>query len=90
MGQTINIKKGKNSMATQDELTQQLNTVSDTLDKVAGETQGLLTEIEKLQELIDSGAAKEELTAAVERVAAHANAIDNMVPDQPAGGSRKK
>lgn len=82
-------------MATQQEATDALVKVNETLVKVSNETDSLLAEIDKLkQALADAGGPggtiTPQLAAAVEATAARATAIDNLVPDVPQPEARKK
>jgi seryl-tRNA synthetase len=83
-------------MATQQEATDALIKVNETLVKVSNETDSLLAEIETLkQELANAGGPggtiTPELAAAVQATADRANAIDALVPDvpQPEAGKKK-
>lgn len=72
-------------MATQKEAAAQLKAANDSLSKIGGETGTLLTEIEKLKEIIAGGEQPviPELQAQLDIVSAKAQQIDDMVPDAP-------
>ena len=71
----------ENIMATQGELTAQVQAIGDKLTKIGSETSTLLTKIEELKVLAQN--ATPELQAAVEAVAQQAQVVDDLVPDQP-------
>ncbi len=71
-------------MATQKEMADKLNVVSDQLTKIGAESAQLLKDIADLKVL--AGDASPELQAAVEKVAAQAQTVDDLVPDAPTVG----
>jgi predicted nucleic acid-binding Zn-ribbon protein len=76
----INLKE--TLMATQSDAAKALNSLSDKLDKIAGETKGLLDEIKALKDA--AGKEKElspELEAAIDRTVGKAEAVDSLVAD---------
>lgn len=89
------LKQQKIIMATQAEVAAELKAASESLDavalgveKVGQETQGLLTKIKELEDLINTGAATQILVDAVaavkqsaSKVADAVKAVDEKVPD---------
>ncbi len=80
------LEQGKLLMATQAELTVQLNATTDTLKKVQTETTGLLSKIDELLAIINGGTVpvSAELKAAADALQAQATVVDDLVPDAPA------
>ena len=70
-------------MATQADLVVQLNAINDNLVKIGTETTKLLTMIADLQTQIATAPVSAELQAAVDKVAAQAKVVDDLVPDAP-------
>ena len=70
-------------MATQAELTAQLNKISAQLVKIGTETTTLLKTIDDLKVVIATAPVTPELQAAVDKVAAQAQVVDDAVPDVP-------
>ena len=77
-------KQMEKSMATQAELTAQVQAISATLTKIGTETSTLLTKIDELKAVIAAGPpVTPELQAAVDALAAQAKVVDDLVPDAP-------
>ncbi len=70
-------------MASQAELTAQLNTLNDQMTKIGTETTALLAAIADLKVQVQNAPVSAELQAAFDKVAASAKAVDDLVPDQP-------
>ena len=70
-------------MATQAELTTQLNAVNDQLVKIGTETTALLAAIADLKVQVANAPVSAELQAAFDKVAAQAKVVDDLVPDAP-------
>ncbi len=71
-----------NAMATQAELTKQLNDLSDQVTKIGGETTKSLQMITDLQNLLAAGGTvTPELKAAADKLALQLKAVDDLVPD---------
>lgn len=71
-------------MATQAELTEQLNAMTEQAGKVAGETRTLLTRIEDLlAQLANAQVVNPELQAAADALKAQLDVVDELVPDAP-------
>jgi hypothetical protein len=73
---------------TQEEATAALVQVNETLVKISGETESLLTEIGKLEKALEDalaggGMITPELEAAIRDTAVKAHAIDDLVEDLP-------
>jgi septal ring factor EnvC (AmiA/AmiB activator) len=68
-------------MATQAELTTQVQAIGATLTKIGTETTALLAKIDELNAVIAAGTVTPELQAAVDAVAAQAHVVDDLVPD---------
>lgn len=67
-------------MGKQDDAAAQLNTISDQLVKVAGESTKLLATIEELKTAAGDNVSP-ALAEAIAKVAAQAQAVDDLVPD---------
>lgn len=80
-------QKELNPMAlSNEEAIASLNATNETLGKVSGETDALLKEISRLQEVIanqPAGSITPELEAAIAAVDTRAKAIDDLVADVP-------
>ncbi len=75
-------RKAERIMATQAELTEQVNAATAKLTKIGTETTTLLTKIEELTAIINAGPpVSAELTAAVAALTAQAAVVDDLVPD---------
>ena len=71
-------------MATQAELTAQVNTLTAKVEKIGTETRSLLTKIDELTEVINTGGeVTPELQGAVDALSAQADVVDQLVPDAP-------
>jgi chromosome segregation ATPase len=70
-------------MATQAELAASLNKLSDQLTKIGGETTQLIADVAALKAQLANAPVSAELQAAFDKVAAQAQKVDDMVPDQP-------
>ena len=71
-------------MATQAELTKQVNDLTAKVTKIGTETRTLLDKIDQLQAVIDAGAeVSPELQKAVDDLSAQAEVVDGLVPDAP-------
>ncbi len=77
------IRKVDKIMATQAELAAKLNTISDELVKVGAETSKLIAMVADLQTQVANAPVSAELSAAVDKVAAQAKLVDDLVPDAP-------
>ncbi len=76
--------QGEKIMATQKELADQLNGISDQLVKVGAETTTLIKTVDDLKAVIANGPeVTPELQQAVNKVAAQAKVVDDLVPDAP-------
>ncbi len=73
--------QGESIVATQAELTASLNAVNAKLTKIGTETAALLAAIVDLRGQLANAPVSAELQAAVDAVAAHAQAVDDLVPD---------
>lgn len=71
-------------MASQQELTVQVRTLTEKVNKVGTETRTLLDKIEELTDVIaDGGSVSPELQAAVDDLQIQVNVVDELVPDAP-------
>ncbi len=78
------LAQGEMLMATQAELTAQVNAVTAQLNKLGTETSILITKVNELTEIIANGPpVTAELQAAVDAAIAQAKVVDDLVPDQP-------
>ena len=74
----------ENLMASQAELTVQVNALTEKVAKIGAETRSLLTKIDDLtQALANAGNVTPELQAAFDALAAQADVVDKLVPDSP-------
>lgn len=74
----------ENIVATQKEVTEQLNAVSAKLDKIGTETQSLLDKIKELLAIIaNTPDASPELVAAADALKIKADTVDALVDDLP-------
>lgn len=80
--QLIHITKSNSIMATQKELTEQINALTGVVVKVGSETRTLLTKIEELLAVIAAGGeVTPELQTAVDDLKAQVDVVDALVPD---------
>lgn len=77
------IHQGEQIMETQAELAAKIMTLTDQVSKIGGETSKSLQMIKALQDQIAAGAALPELSAAVDKLAAQLQTVDDIVPDAP-------
>lgn len=70
-------------MSTQDEIIAQLQAQSTHIQKIGDETRSLLTKVQELLDIINSGEVKPELKAAADAVDAQLQIVDDLVPDAP-------
>lgn len=70
-------------MATQVELTAQIQAATDKLTKIGSETKSLLKKIDDLMAVIANGPVSPELQAAADALSAQADVVDALVPDAP-------
>lgn len=71
-------------MATQAELTAQLQAASAKIEKVGGETRSLITKVQELTDVINNlPEVSPELKAAADNVTAQLEIVDGLVPDAP-------
>lgn len=77
----INRKVGK-IMANQQELADQIKTVTDRLNKIGTETTKLIQKIDELVAAAGNAQVTPELQAAVDALAAQAKVVDDLVPDE--------
>ena len=78
------LRKVDSIMATQAELTAQVQAATTTLAKIGTETSTLLDRIAELTNVIANGpAVSPELQSAVDALTAQAKVVDDLVPDAP-------
>lgn len=71
-------------MATQKELTDQVNALTGRVVKIGSETRTLLTKVEELLAIIAAGGeVSAELQTAVDDLQAQVTVVDELVPDAP-------
>jgi hypothetical protein len=78
----------KRLMATQAEALEQVKALTETINKVSGETAATLQKVTELQAIIDAGNGgdiSDELQTAINEAVAAAKKADDLVPDAPVG-----
>lgn len=74
-------------MATANEGAARITAMGEKIDKIGNETRGLLTEIQRLLELLNNvptGDLPQEVLDAISAVEAKVDTVDALVPDAPA------
>jgi hypothetical protein len=72
-------------MATSEQVVTQLTQVRDALNKVSGETTTLVSEVARLNDLVnDDGTIPDEIVTLVNDIQARVQSIDALVADAPA------